>query len=76
MTACSASDILGIQPNLVILFYHKIRQVIDYHLSLEVDEIVEGKIELDESYNGINRKNFPLFLKESEFRFNAGAPKV
>lgn len=26
-------------------------------------------------YNGIDRKNFPLFLKECEFRFNFGAPK-
>ena len=26
-------------------------------------------------YNGIPRKNFPLFLKECEFRFNYGDPK-
>ncbi|QLB44304.1 IS1595 family transposase [Mannheimia pernigra] len=26
-------------------------------------------------YNGINRKHFPLFLKECEFRFNFGTPK-
>ena len=26
-------------------------------------------------YNGIDRKNFPLFLKECEFRFNLGVPK-
>lgn len=26
-------------------------------------------------YNGIDRKNFPLFLKKCEFRFNFGAPK-
>ncbi|WP_249963679.1 IS1595-like element IS1016C2 family transposase, partial [Histophilus somni] len=26
-------------------------------------------------YNGIDRKNFPLFLKECEFRFNFGTPK-
>ncbi|MDG6291730.1 IS1595 family transposase, partial [Glaesserella parasuis] len=25
--------------------------------------------------NGIDRKSFPLFLKECEFRFNFGAPK-
>lgn len=25
-------------------------------------------------YNGIPRKNFPLFLKECEFRFNYGSP--
>ena len=26
-------------------------------------------------YNGIDRKSFPLFLKECEFRFNYGTPK-
>lgn len=26
-------------------------------------------------YNGIPKKNFPLFLKECEFRFNYGSPK-
>ncbi|MDG6281780.1 IS1595 family transposase [Glaesserella parasuis] len=26
-------------------------------------------------YNGIDRKSFPLFLKECEFRFNFGIPK-
>ncbi|MDP0155501.1 IS1595 family transposase, partial [Glaesserella parasuis] len=26
-------------------------------------------------YNGIDRKSFPLFLKEYEFRFNFGIPK-
>jgi transposase len=25
-------------------------------------------------YNGIDKKNFPLFLKECEFRFNYGTP--
>ena len=28
-----------------------------------------------QKYNGIDQKNFPLFLKECEFRFNFGAPK-
>ena len=27
-------------------------------------------------YHGINRENFPLFLKECEFRFNVGTPKM
>ena len=26
-------------------------------------------------YNGIDRKSFPFFLKECEFRFNCGTPK-
>ncbi|SSX98648.1 Transposase and inactivated derivatives [Actinobacillus ureae] len=56
VTARKAADLLGIQANTAALFYHKIRQVIDYHLSLETDEIFEGKIELDESYFGGHRK--------------------
>lgn len=50
VTARTAANLLGLQPNTAALFYHKIRQVIDYHLALEADETFEGKIELDESY--------------------------
>ncbi|WAL56162.1 hypothetical protein [Avibacterium paragallinarum] len=78
VTARTAANLLDIQPNTAALFYHKIRLVIGYHLSLEVNEIFEGEIELDESYFGghrKDRKNFPLFLKECEFRFNFGTPK-
>ncbi|SDX14442.1 transposase [Nitrosomonas communis] len=32
VTARSAADILGIQPNSAALFYRKIREVIVYHL--------------------------------------------
>ena len=160
VTARTAADLLDIQPNTAALFYHKIRLVIDYHLSLEADELFDGEVELDESYfggvrkgkrgrgaagktatlmpvikrkikpdsfvytdsyrsynaldvsefkhfrvnhsieficgknnhingienfwnqskrtlrkyNGINKKNFHLFLKECEFRFNYGSP--
>ena len=47
---------LDIQPNTAALFYHKIRLVIDYHLSLEADELFDGEVELDESYFGGVRK--------------------
>ncbi|AGO17144.1 IS1595 family transposase [Glaesserella parasuis] len=56
VTARSAADLLGIQPNSAILFYRKIREVISYHLALEVDEVFDGQIELDESYFGGHRK--------------------
>ena len=52
VTARSAADILGIQPNSAILFYRKIRMVINHHLALAADEVFEGSIELDESYFG------------------------
>ena len=57
VTARSAADIfLGIQPNSAILFYRKIRTVINYHLALAADEVFEGSVELDESYFGGRRK--------------------
>ena len=58
VTARTAADLLNIQPNTAALFYHKIRLVIDYHLSLEADELFDGdgEVELDESYFGGVRK--------------------
>ena len=56
VTARSAADILGIQPNSAALFYRKIRMVINYHLALAADEVFEGPVELDESYFGGRRK--------------------
>ncbi|MFZ7241538.1 IS1595 family transposase, partial [Avibacterium avium] len=56
VTARSAADLLGIQPNSAILFYRKIREVISYYLALEADEVFDGQIELDESYFGGHRK--------------------
>ncbi|HGO7048719.1 TPA: IS1595 family transposase, partial [Neisseria meningitidis] len=56
VTARSATDILGIHPNSAVLFYRKIRTVINYHLALAADEVFEGSVELDESYFGGQRK--------------------
>ena len=56
VTARSAVDILGIQPNSAILIYRKIRMVISHYLALVADEVFEGPVELDESYFGGRRK--------------------
>lgn len=56
VTARSASDMLGIHPNSAALYYHKIREVIAYHLDTEAEAIVGGEIEVDESYFGGVRK--------------------
>ena len=56
VTARSAADILGIQPNSAILFYRKIRMVISHYLVLVAYEVFEGPVELDESYFGGRRK--------------------
>ena len=56
VTARSAADLLGIQPNSAALFYRKIREIIAYLLELDAHEIFEGHVELDESYFGGTRK--------------------
>ncbi|WHP07322.1 MULTISPECIES: IS1595 family transposase [Acinetobacter] len=56
VTARTAADLLGIQPNSAALFYRKIRQVIMYYLDQDAIEVFEGQIELDESYFGGVRK--------------------
>jgi len=56
VTARSAADILGIQPNSAALFYRKIRQVIAYYLAKEAAEVFNGEVEIDESYFGGVRK--------------------
>lgn len=56
VTARSAADILGIQPNTAMPFYKKIRQVISHHVELQAHEIFDGAVELDESYFGGARK--------------------
>ena len=56
VTARTVVDLLNIQPNTAALFYHKIRFVIDHHLSLRADDPFDGEVELDESYFGDVRK--------------------
>ena len=56
VTARSAADLLGIQPNSATLFYRKLREMIAYYLEQEAHEIFDGAVELDESYFGGARK--------------------
>ncbi len=56
VTARSAEDLLGIQPNSAALFYRKLREVIAYHLSQKEHEVFYGAVELDERYFGGVRK--------------------
>jgi len=50
VTARSAADLLGIQPNTAILFYQKIHQIIAWYLSQESAQMLDGDIKWDESY--------------------------
>ena len=50
VTARTAADLLGIQPNSAALFYRKIRQIIMFHLDQDAIEVFQGQIELDGNY--------------------------
>ena len=56
VTARSAADLLGIQPNSAALYYSKLRELIAYHLDTEAEALLDGEIEMDESYFGGHRK--------------------
>jgi len=56
VTARSAANIVGVQPNSAALFYKKVRTVISEYLEAESKELFNGQIELDESYFGGVRK--------------------
>jgi transposase len=55
VTARSATSLLALQANTATFFYHKIRQVIAYHVEQE-SGIFDCEVELDESYFGGVRK--------------------
>lgn len=56
VTARSAADLLGLQPNTTALFYRKLRQLISDRLADIEHEVFAGVVELDESYFGGARK--------------------
>jgi transposase len=56
VTARRAAELSDLNRRTVILYYHKIRQVIATHLALQAEEMFGGEIELDESYFGGSRK--------------------
>lgn len=56
VTAGSAADLTGIQPDSAALFYRKLRKVITYHPEQKEHEVFDGAAELDESYFGGVRK--------------------
>ena len=49
VTARTAADLMGIQPNTAALFYRKLRELIAFYLSLEARNIFNGEFVLDET---------------------------
>ena len=71
VTARSAADILGIQPNSAILFYRKIRMVISHYPALAADEVFEGSVELDESYSADSVKADVVAVRQEKWLSSA-----
>ena len=55
-TARCATELVGVNRKTSAYYFHRLRQIITYHLELESDEVVGGEIEVDESYFGGRRK--------------------
>ncbi|EOC38705.1 IS1595 family transposase [Neisseria meningitidis] len=78
VTARSAADILGIHPNSAVLFYRKIRTVINHHLALAADEVFEGPVEPDEaiSADGVKADVVAVRRKSGCFRHSETQRRV
>lgn len=55
-SARCAADLVGVNRKTAIYYYHRLREIIAYQMSLEIHEIWDGEIEVDESYFGGKRK--------------------
>ena len=55
-TARCAVDLVRVNLKKAIYFFHKLQEIIAYHLEQEADTIFSGEIEVDESYFGGKRK--------------------
>ena len=51
-TARSAAELAGVNRNTAILFFHKLREVIFEELAALEPGLMNGEIEVDESYFG------------------------
>ena len=55
-TARCASSLVGVNKSTGAYYFHRLRQIIWYHLELESEQYFVGEIEVDESYFGGHRK--------------------
>ena len=55
-TARCAAALVGVNRNSSAYYFHRLREIIAFHLEPEADTVFGGEIEVDESYLGGNRK--------------------
>ncbi len=54
--ARAAAQVVGVNRHTATSYYHRLREVIAFNLSLATPELLAGEVELDESYFGGHRK--------------------
>lgn len=55
-TARCAAELIGVNRKTSAYYFHRLRELIAFHLEAEAHEVFDGEIELDESYFGGVRK--------------------
>ena len=55
-TARCTASFVGVNFKTSAFYFHRLREIIAYHLELEIDTVFSGEIEFDESYFGGKRK--------------------
>lgn len=55
-TARTAARLIGVHRNTAAYFFHRLRQVITAELAAEAADVLDGELEVDESYFGGRRK--------------------
>ena len=55
-TARCAAALVGVNSKTAVYYFHRLRETICHRLELEADSVVDGEIEVDESYFGGRRK--------------------
>ena len=55
-TARCAAALVGVNSKTAVYYFHRLREIICYRLELDADSVVDGEIEVDESYFGGRRK--------------------
>ena len=55
-TSRCAASLIGVNVKTSAYYFHRLREIIAYHLEQEADTVFSGEIEVDESYFGGRRK--------------------
>lgn len=55
-TARCTADLVGVNKSTAAYYFHRLREIIAYHIAQEFLEVFGGEVEVDESYFGGRRK--------------------